>query len=239
MAEIGRWNEHKFIVSPEVIRSFIDLQIKGSAETKDKKKSKQQYVKRKSGKPVEITLTVKLTAALGCDVKAEALAFVNDAKAGKKGYFYLAGKKLVTCKVMLTDATVKETEILPGGEWVRADVTLTMKQAAKGDANAKSGKKKSKKKSVRKTGTKTTRKTGNTGGSGGSKSGKSSGGKKTIDENGRVGGSSGKKSTDNNGNSLRSTTIKAVKTINKLLINGKRDTIQKKSASTTSGAGRR
>lgn len=164
MAEIGRWNGHKFIVSPELILGFTDLQIKASSETKEKKKSKQKYVKRKNGKPTEVTLTVKLTAQAGCDVRSEAMAFIADARAGKKDYFYVNNKKLVTCKLMLTDATVKEAVIPNGGDdWVSADVSLTLKQAAKGSDKASGGKKKkSKKVSVKKRSTTKTRTGGTT-----------------------------------------------------------------------------
>ena len=149
--ETGRWNGHKFTVSSSVIRGFDDLQIKGSCELASKKKSKQGYAKRKSGNPTEITLTVILNAYAGCDVRKEALAFVNESRDGKQDYFYVGGKKLMTCKLMLTAANVKETEISPKGTWINAKVTLTMKQSSKGGASSSSSgkKKKSKKASVK------------------------------------------------------------------------------------------
>ena len=164
MAEIGRWNGHKFIVSPELILGFTDLQIKASSETKEKKKSKQKYVKRKNGKPTEVTMTVRLTAQTGCDVRTEAMAFIADARAGKKDYFYVNNKKLVTCKLMLTDATVKEAVIPNGGDaWISADVSLTLKQAGKNSGTTSSTKKKkSKKASVKKKSTTKTRSSGTT-----------------------------------------------------------------------------
>ena len=150
--ETGRWNGHKFTVSSSVIRGFDDLQIKGSCELASKKKSKQGYAKRKSGNPTEITLTVILNAYAGCDVRKEALAFVAEARDGKQDYFYAGGKKLVSCKLMLTAVNVKETEISPKGTWINAKVTLTMKQSSKGSASSStsgSKKKKSKKASVK------------------------------------------------------------------------------------------
>ena len=152
MAEIGRWNGHRFEVSPSTILSFIGLQIKGSCETKDKKKSKQKYVTRKNGKPAEVSLTIILHAAMGNNVRDEALAFVQEAEAGKKDYFYVGNAKLLTCKLMLVDATVKETEIGNGSTWVKANVQITMKQCSKlGNTSGGGGKKKGKrnKKSVR------------------------------------------------------------------------------------------
>lgn len=162
MAEIGRWGGHKFEVSAEVVRSFTGLTIKGSSETEDKTSSKQKYVSRKNGKPVEISLTAHLSAFLGCDVRAEALAFVDHARAGKTDYFYVGDAKLVTCQLMLTDASVEEVEISGGNTWTRADVKLTMKQCSKNDGSSGSGSSGSggsKKASTKTTSTKTTTKT--------------------------------------------------------------------------------
>lgn len=131
MAEIARWNGHKFEVGSGLIRGFTGLSIKGSSETEDKTSDKQKYVSRKNGKPNEITLTAILNAATGCDVQKEAMDFVNEARAGNKDYFYVATKKLCTCQVMLTEATVKEIAMTNKGVWTRAEVTLTLKQCDK------------------------------------------------------------------------------------------------------------
>ena len=134
MGEIARWNGHKFEVSSNVIRSFTGLSIKGSSETKDKESSNQKYVERKNGKPKEISLTVNLHSQLGCDVKNEAMAFVDEATAGKKDYFYIGSKKLMTCSMMLTEASIDEIGITNSGAWTRADVKLTFKQCSKNDS---------------------------------------------------------------------------------------------------------
>jgi hypothetical protein len=139
MGQVGRWNGHKFEVSPSKIYSFSDLTIKGEMEAKDVKKSKAGYVSRKSGKPTEVSLTVKLNAYTGCDVRAEALKFVTEARAGKKDYFYVGSKKLVTCKLILTSATVSNPVISASGKWVSADVKMTMKQCGKGDGDGSNG----------------------------------------------------------------------------------------------------
>ena len=167
MAEIGKWNRHTFIVSPTLIRSFNGLTLKGSSETGEKTSGSQKYVTRKSGAPLEVSLTVQLNAATGCDVRNEAKQFVADARSGAKDYFYIGGTKLLACKLMLTEASVTETEIAPGGKWVSCSVKLTMKQASKssGSSGGKpaSGKKSggSKKSSVRKKKTTTTSKISN------------------------------------------------------------------------------
>lgn len=159
MAEIASWNEHSFTVSPKLIRSFTGLTIRGSSETEDKTSDGQKYVSRKNSNPSEISLTAELNALTGCDVKTEALKFVDEAQSGAKNYFYMNGKKLITCQLMLTEASISETTIAPNGTWVSCKVKLTMKQCAKydGTGNASSS----------------------TGGSSGSSSGGSSGSKKS------------------------------------------------------------
>lgn len=170
MAEIGRWNGHKFEVSSSLIRSFTGLQIKGSSETEDKEDGSQKYVSRKKGKPVEVSFTIHLNARLGCNVRSEALKFVSEARAGKKDYFYVGNKKLVTCQLMLTDATVKEIGLVNKGTWTQADVQVTMKQCSKNDGASGGGSGSgggggggggggSKKVSVKKTSTTTTKST--------------------------------------------------------------------------------
>lgn len=136
MPEVGKWNSHTFVVSPNVIRSFTGLTIKGSSETEDKETGGQKYVSRKSGKPAEISLTVLLSALTGNDVCNEALAFVDEARRGSQGYFYVGGKKLVTCQLMLTDASISETQIASNGVWVGCKVQLTFKQSGKYDGES-------------------------------------------------------------------------------------------------------
>ena len=130
--EIGRWNGHKFVLSPTLIRGFTGLQIKGSCELQDKENSAQGAVSRKGANPAELTLTVQLNAFVGCSVRDEAIAFVTEAQAGKSDYFYVGSKKLVSCKLMLTDASVTEVEMAGNGTWTNAAVALTMKQCDSG-----------------------------------------------------------------------------------------------------------
>lgn len=136
--EIARWNGHIFEVSSEVVRGFTGLAITGSTETEDTESGGQKYVSRKNGKPKQITLTAVLNAQFGCDVKAEAMAFVDEATASEKDYFYIGGKKLMECSLMLVQADVSEVAIAPGGTWVRANVKLTLKQCTKNDGSASS-----------------------------------------------------------------------------------------------------
>lgn len=163
MAEISSWNGHSFTVSPKLIRGFTGLTIKGSSETEDKTSDGQKYVSRKNSNPSEITLTAELNALTGCDVKNEALKFVDEARSGAKNYFYMGGKKLITCQLMLTEASVSETTIAPNGTWISCKVKLTMKQCAKYDGSSSSSSSSSssgsKKTSTKKTSTTTTKKT--------------------------------------------------------------------------------
>lgn len=162
MAEIGRWGGHSFQVSSNLIRGFTGLTIKGSSETEDKEKSGEKYVSRKSGKPIEISLTVVLNAMTGCDVRTEALQFVSEAEAGIKDYFYVGSKKLATCQLMLTDASVNDISIAGNGKWTSAKVQLTLKKCTKNDGTLGQS----------------------SSGSSGSKSSKSSGGSKSNSSSG-------------------------------------------------------
>ena len=135
--ETGRWNGHKFLLSQKLIRGFSDLQIKGSCELKDKSDSQQGYVAKKGGSPTEVTVTIHLNAYTGCDVRKEAMAFVAEARSGKRDYFYIGNKKLISSRLMLTNANVSKVEISHKGTWISADVALTMKQCAKTDTAAK------------------------------------------------------------------------------------------------------
>lgn len=163
MAEIGRWNGRTFVVSPNLIRSFKGLTVRGSSETEEKISDKQKYVTRKNANPAEVSLAVLLNALVGSDVRGEAMILVEDARSGAADYFYVGGKKLLPCKLMLTEASVSETEIAASGVWVSCEVRLTMKQAGKYDTSASastsSSSTGSKKTSVKTNSAKTTTKT--------------------------------------------------------------------------------
>lgn len=127
----AKWGTFKFKVSKKKINSFTDLGIKGSIKTeeKTKTKNKQEVVVKKTTRATEISMTVHLYAATGCKVKGEAMKLVTAARKGKKGYLYVGGKKLVKCKLMLTEASVKEVTFYGKMKWYSADVALTFKQS--------------------------------------------------------------------------------------------------------------
>lgn len=140
MAVMAKWNGHKFEVSPSVIRSFMALSFKGGSETEEKTAGGQKYVSRKNGSPLEISLTAVLDRRLGCDVRKEAAAWTEEARAGKTGYFYVREKssnyKLTPCKMMLVEAAASEVEMTPTGRWVRANVQLKLKQCGSCDGES-------------------------------------------------------------------------------------------------------
>lgn len=135
MAEIGSWNGHQFIVSPTLIRGFTNLSISGASNTETSTSAEQDFMTRKSGKPVEITLTVELHACTGCDVRGESLALVKQARSGAKDFLYVGQQKLVTCQLMLTKADVNEIVLAPNGKMVSAKVALTLGQASMNDGS--------------------------------------------------------------------------------------------------------
>lgn len=138
MGEIARWKGHKFEVSSNLIRGFSGLTIKGSSEWEEKKSNNQQYVSRKNGKPREVSFDVSLHAQLGCDVRSEALAFVEEATAGVSDYCYIGNKKLVPCSLMLTEASISDVTIINNGTWTKAQVKCTFKQCSKNDGSSTS-----------------------------------------------------------------------------------------------------
>ncbi len=133
MAEMIKWASHQFLTSSAIIRSINDFEISAGCDTENKTVDGQTFVSRKNNKPTEIKLTIPLHARLGVDVQAEALAFESEARAGTKGYFYAATKKLFPYELMLVSATIKNKVLALNGKWLVADVDLTLKQCTKTD----------------------------------------------------------------------------------------------------------
>lgn len=129
MAEIARWGGHKFEVSSKIIRSFTDLQIKGSCET-EQNEDGDKVERRKGSFPTEISFTIVLNAHAGVDVRNEAMAFVDEAAAGKADYIYVGSYKLVPYRMLLSEATVMEVKIAPNGTWISASVMVILRQSA-------------------------------------------------------------------------------------------------------------
>lgn len=139
MAEIGSWNGHRFEVSAHLIQSFTGLTIRASSATEEQTGGDQGFVTRKNGAPTQISFTVALNALLGCSVRSEAMRFINEASAGATGYFYIRGQKVVSCLLMLSEASVQNVELTPSGEWLRCEVQLTMQQSGSGSTSSSGG----------------------------------------------------------------------------------------------------
>lgn len=139
MGEIARWGGHVFEVTPQIVRSLNTLTVKAGIETDDMEADKQRYVARQAGKAAEVSFSLPLSGLLGVDVRTEAMTFIDEARQGKQDYFYIGGTKLMTCQLMLTEASVSETEIGAGGVWVGCKVKLTMKQSSKFDGESGEG----------------------------------------------------------------------------------------------------
>jgi len=136
MAKIGNWGGHNFEVKKRLARSFTDLTVKGGSETENKVNNKQEFAVRKAGKPLEIGMTVVLDSRLGVDAQADALKLIDQARNGHKSYFYLDGKKLTPCQLMLTSASADNILLTASGEWVSTEVKLTFMQCSKNDGSA-------------------------------------------------------------------------------------------------------
>lgn len=160
MALLAEWNGHRFEVTPYAVRGFGDMEISGSCKTTDtskkftinvpnlnKKTGERQYDKKgnlktkkenhtnafkkySAGQAIEISFSAYLHTQLGCDVRNEAMDFINDAERGAKAYLYVDGHKIVTCEMMLTKASVTDVKIAANGWWLSATVKLTMVQAS-------------------------------------------------------------------------------------------------------------
>ena len=139
MGQIGSWNGIVFEVSPNVVRGYTGLAIEGGSQTEEKVSDKYAYVQRKNSTPTSVNMDVYLNAYLGCNVRDEAMAFIKAATDGAKNYFYVAGKKLVECQLMLVSAKVTEVTSTPTGEWTSCKIALTMKQCEKYSGGSSGG----------------------------------------------------------------------------------------------------
>lgn len=135
MPETASWGGHVFTVNAKLIRGFTGLSVKGGLETEAVDANGQEYVTRKKGKPLEVSMTAELNAATGCKVRDEAFSFVAKARDGKRDFLYIGGKKIAACQMYLTDANAEEIVISPGGAWISAKVQLTFQQASQNDGS--------------------------------------------------------------------------------------------------------
>lgn len=137
MADIGSWHNHIFTVSADVLRSFKDMTIKGSLETDEKTTSNEKYVVFKGSGIRTLSITVELNGLLGCNVRQEAMLFLEEASSGAEDFFYVGNEKLLSCKLLLTEATVEKVQMNSRGDWTSADVKLEFKQSTRNDGTTK------------------------------------------------------------------------------------------------------
>lgn len=162
MADLITWSGGggiSFFARSNEIRGVKDITISASAETEDKTKGGEKFIKKKNKGSYQLTLNAVLNAALGVDVKSVAMLITEAARCGENGYFYTAGTKLFPCKFMCTDAKVNAISMTGSGTWKSCEVSMTLKQCDKYGGGSGSGKK-SKKSKSKKSGTRSSKSSG-------------------------------------------------------------------------------
>ena len=151
MGEICRFGTNaalKCILSATQMRGMRNLTITGETTAEAATSGSQEYMKRKSGKPVTVSFEVILSAFTGCNTQSEAISLITAARDGQTEYLYVGGSKLVPCRLMLTRAEAKEFILTPKGKMAHCVVSLTFQQASNNDgstpgSSSSSGKKNS------------------------------------------------------------------------------------------------
>lgn len=138
MSEIVRWGDISFFVSPTSMRGIKDIAIEAGCETEESTVDNEKFVKRKNGNPYSISMTALLDARLGEDVQSVATQMTEAARLSRTGYFYTGGAKLFPSQFMMVTAKISNIELMPGGKWMRCEVSLTLKQASKFDGGTTS-----------------------------------------------------------------------------------------------------
>lgn len=136
MAELCRFGDNeamRCILSATKIRGMNDLLISGETNTKNATLGTQEYVQRKSGKPLQVCFSVTLSAFTGCSTRSELASLITAARDGKEEYLYVGGQKLVPCKLMLIKAEASDFVLTPKGEIAHCVVALTFSQCSGND----------------------------------------------------------------------------------------------------------
>lgn len=132
MGTIGQWGAIRFEVTSSTAMLFQDMKLTADCETEERTEDEQKYIAAKAGKPVQITMTIMLHAALGIDVRGTMLLLFHSSQRGLEDYFYCGGQKIFPFKMMLTKATLDSLQTAPSGNWIsaKADVTLMQSEPA-------------------------------------------------------------------------------------------------------------
>lgn len=167
MADLITWSGHggiSFFAKSSEIRGVKDITISTGAETEDKTKGGEKYIKKKNKGSYQLTLSAVLNAALGVDVKTVAMQITEAARCGDSGYFYTAGTKLFPCKFMCTDAKINSLTMTGSGAWKSCEISMTLKQCGKYGSISSGGKKSKKSKSKKRSGTRKSKSSGKSSG---------------------------------------------------------------------------
>lgn len=132
MTELAQWAGFQFYIAADSALLFDKLKMSTEMETEEQEDQGQKYVASKAGKPVEISLNVILNASLGVDVQSACMVFLDAAKTGQHGYFYMAGQRLLPFEIMMTKASTDEIKMAPGGRWIAANISCTFVQSENG-----------------------------------------------------------------------------------------------------------
>ena len=128
---IAQFEKLVFGLSANTALLLNNIKLSAECETDSQSDNSQQYVTAKNGKPLQVTFTAIIDANLGSDVKESVVYALDGAQRGLQGYFYIAGEKVFPFKVMLVKADTEEIKLSPAGEWVKTNVSITLKQSTK------------------------------------------------------------------------------------------------------------
>lgn len=131
MATMAQFGSLKFEITSSTALLFQNLKLSAQCETEEKTADEQGFVSAKNGKPVEVSFSILLSAALGIDVRSAVTEVLNTAQRGGQEYFYVGGGKIFPFKMMMVNAETEEIQISPAGVWVFSKLNVTLKQSSK------------------------------------------------------------------------------------------------------------
>lgn len=128
MADTLRWCGKTLQVSAQQVCSFEDLAISAGVKTKTQSQDGVERVQEDGLNAASITLTVRLSRALGVDVSAEVSDWMGMLRAKRTGNIVLGGRDLFGVPFMLTDVEVSNVRMAPDGSLSYAEAALTFKE---------------------------------------------------------------------------------------------------------------
>lgn len=131
MGTIAQFSDIVFEISSTAALLLHDLKLTAESETDEKTKKKQKYITYKNGKAAQADFEMDVLSAFGQDVRGTVMKLLHTSQRGEGDYFYVGGEKIFPCKMIMTKAEASEIDISPSGAWVRAKISVSMKQADK------------------------------------------------------------------------------------------------------------